>query len=161
MLSSGPAAADGDADGERQTLRGLVGFEILVEEMSVDIERLGLYSADIYNDVARHLDQAGIRVLTHAQREKYAKTGTLYVRVSTLHDRIGRYFFCLELQVRQRVQLRTDDRRVDAWTWETPTRITVVADDKVQEILEVIRTEVKKFIADYRGANAEKAQRSP
>ena len=134
-------------------LSGITGIEVLVDELSPDIESLGLQTHRIANAVEDQVRHAGIRIFTRRDRQKDSKGAALFVRVNTQHDRIGRYFFCLELQVKRSVNIEGIETPIEAWVWETPTRITAVADDKVKEIGPMIQKEVQTFLQDYRSVN--------
>ena len=64
LLVAATAATALDTQGTRETLRGLEGVEVLVENLSPEVERDGIDKTTIKTDVELKLRQTGIKVLT-------------------------------------------------------------------------------------------------
>ncbi|HEY6084255.1 MAG TPA: hypothetical protein VIU63_02600 [Nitrospira sp.] len=155
LMAAVPLHAESPAEvSERESLKGIGGMEVLVEPLNVELETLGLEALAIQNTIRHHLQKAGINVLTEHERLATQTAAVLAVRVDALHDRIGRYFYCIDLLFTQRVRLKgkgTPD--ASAVTWMKPGGIGLIADDKVKQIEGQILHKVDQFIKDYLAAN--------
>jgi hypothetical protein len=58
-----------DTEDTRATLRGVEGVLVVVEDLGDDVEQAGLTRQQLQTDVELRVRQAGIRVLTRAERE--------------------------------------------------------------------------------------------
>ncbi|HKC95072.1 MAG TPA: hypothetical protein VKB81_13730, partial [Nitrospira sp.] len=96
----------------------------------------------------------GVHVLTEHERLATTTAAMLVVRVDALHDRIGRYFYCVDLLLTQRVRLRGQaSPDVSAVTWMRPGGIALVADDNVRHIQTQVFRRVDEFVKDYLAEN--------
>ena len=69
LIASTPSHAEQPAEvPERESLRGLVGMEVLVEPLNIEIEQLGLQTVKLQSDIKQRLQKAGVRVLTEHER---------------------------------------------------------------------------------------------
>src|SRR2546430_1281063 len=59
---------------QRETLKGLSGVGVLVENLRADVEAEGLRKADILTDVELRLRKNGIKVLTGTEQSKAPAT---------------------------------------------------------------------------------------
>ena len=142
---------------ERQSLRGLNGVEVLVEPFDSDIEQLGLSTDKIQQDIRQRLEKAGVKVLTERERLATPTAAVLIVRVDTLHDRIGRYFYSTDLLLAQRVKLETHDApEVTAVTWKKLGVVSTIADDNLKHLEDQVLRKVDQFIKDYLAVNPDK-----
>jgi hypothetical protein len=139
---------------ERESLKGLTGIEVMVEPLNIEVERLGLETLKLQHDIRHRLQQAGVHVLTEHERLATTTAAMLVVRVDALHDRIGRYFYCIDLLLTQRVRLRSQSAPdVSAVTWMRPGGIALVADDNVRHIQNQVFRKVDEFVRDYLAEN--------
>lgn len=154
-LSSLPLQAEEPKEvPERESLKGLTGIEVMVEPLNIEVERLGLETLKLQHDIRHRLQQAGVHVLTERERLATTTAAMLVVRVDALHDRIGRYFYCIDLLLTQRVQLRGQAAPdVSAVTWMRPGGIALVADDNVRHIQNQVFRKVDEFVRDYLAEN--------
>lgn len=144
---------------QRESLRGLVGVEVLVEPFAIEIEELGLHTPRLYHEIKQRLQKAGISVLTERERLATPAAAMLSVRVDALHDRIGRYFYSTELFLSQRVRLEGNEvSELFAATWRKPGAIGVVADDNIKHLEKQMIHKVDEFIKDYLVANPDKSK---
>jgi len=135
----------------RESLKGLVGLAVLVEPLNIEIEHLGLHTSALQQDIRHRLQKAGLRVVTDGQRPP---SPLLIVRVDARHDRIGRYFYSIDLLVTQRVHLdRHAKDELSAATWINLGGIGSVADDDVKQIHEQVLRKIDQFIRDVLEAN--------
>jgi hypothetical protein len=70
LLLASTGAQGGDTEGERATLRGLDGVQVVVEDLQPDVERNGLTRQQLQTDVELRLRKAGIRVLTEQELDR-------------------------------------------------------------------------------------------
>jgi len=154
-LSSLPLQAEEPKEvPERESLKGLTGIEVMVEPLNIEVERLGLETLKLQHDIRHRLQQAGVHVLTEHERLATTTAAMLVVRVDALHDRIGRYFYCVDLLLTQRVRLRGQaSPDVSAVTWMRPGGIALVADDNVRHIQNQVFRRVDEFVKDYLAEN--------
>lgn len=155
LAGGAPAWADTETDHPgRDSLRGLPGLEVIADELSPDVFDAGLRPSEIEEAARERLRKAGVPLLGRKDRLKTEPAAALVIRVNTLHDKIGRYFLCVELELRQRVRLlREDDTQVTAVTWTMPTLITVVADDNLKQIRDIVARKADQFAKEYAAAN--------
>ena len=142
---------------ERESLRGLVGMEVLVEPLDIEIEQLGLQTLRLQSDVRQRLEKAGIKVLTEHERLATPTEAMLIVHVDTLHDRIGRYFYTTDLFLTQRVRLKgrvASD--LSAVTWMKLGTLGAIADDNVKHLEDHVLRKVDQFIKDYLAVNPDR-----
>jgi hypothetical protein len=152
-----PVQAEESIAPERESLKGVVGVEIVVEPLNIEIERLGLETLKLQQDIRHRLQQAGVRVLAEHERLATSTAAMLMVRVDALHDRIGRYFYCFDLLLTQRVRLKgRDSSDVSAVTWSKSGGIALIADDNVRHIQDQVMRRVDQFIKDYFVVNPKK-----
>jgi len=141
---------------ERETLRGLKGFYVLVEELRADIVRAGLTKKILQTDVELKLRKAGIRVLLTKDEMQY-----LYIRVTamdlkaeTQHEPIAQrgFLYLVDATFRQGVILSRNRsiKLPGATTWES-SLFGISAD--LRGIREVVSDLVDEFMNDYLAVN--------
>jgi len=138
----------------RESLRGLIGVEIFVEPVPIEIEQSGLQTVTLQREIKERLHKAGIRALTERERLGSPPAPMLIVHLHALHDRIGRYFYSMDLLLTQRVRLKdqiTSD--MSAVTWFKLGEIGTVADDNVKHIRDQVLHKVDQFIKDFHAVN--------
>ena len=139
---------------ERESLRGLRGLEVLVEPFNIEIEGLGLQAVKLHSDIGQRLQKAGLKVLTERERLATPTAAMLVVRLDAAHDRIGRYFYSIDLFLTQRVRLEGNvASELSAVTWMKPGGIGIVADDNVKHFEDQVLRKVDEFIKDYLAVN--------
>ena len=144
-------------EAERESLRGLTGVEVLVDQVDSEIQQVGLSAAKLQQDVRQRLHKAGVKVLTERERLANPATAALIVRLETLHDRIGRYFYTTDLLLGQRVKLETHGTlEISAVTWKKLGTVGTIADDNVKHLEDQVLRKVDQFIKDYLGVNPER-----
>jgi hypothetical protein len=155
LCVAAPAWAEGAAEQQgRESLRGLPGLEVIVDELSPDVQDAGLRPSEIEEAARERLRKGGVPLLGRKDRLKTAPAAALIIRVNTLHDKIGRYFLCVELELRQRVRLmRDEEAQVTAVTWSPPALITAVPDDNLKQIRDIVARKADQFAKDYAAVN--------
>lgn len=144
-------------EAERESLRGLAGIEVVVDQLDTEIEQVGLSAAKLQQDVRQRLQKAGVKVLNERERVATPATGVLLIRLETLHDRIGRYFYTMDLLLAQRVKLENrPELEFSAVTWKKLGTVSTIADDNVKHLEDQVLRKVDQFIKDYLAVNQEK-----
>ncbi|MCE9536938.1 MAG: hypothetical protein K8R65_11095 [Nitrospirae bacterium] len=142
---------------ERELLRGLSGVEVLVEPFSLDFEEGGLQTMTLQNDIRQRLQRAGVKVFTERERLSAQAGALLVVRLDAVHDRSGRYFYSIDLLLKQRVRSGGHDApELSAATWMKSGGIGIVADDNVKYVEDRVRRKVDEFIKDYQAVNLDR-----
>ncbi len=138
----------------RDTLRGLNGVHVVVEELRPEAVKDGLSKDAIEERVVQRLWDAGIRVLMEDQWTIAAGAPYLYLNVNAVKSR-DLYVYAVDLQLNQTVKLeRLPTVAVAATTWATGCRVGAVSADSVGVLAQVAAQSVDRFIEDYRAANS-------
>lgn len=154
------ASAQTFLDGQRESLRGLKGVELVMEVINPEAERKGLTRSQLQTDVELRLRKAGIKVLTRQERLKTPGYPFLYVNVSTVKTPEtlggllgGLYGYSISVELREKVILaRNRSIETYAATWSKGVVGTVGA-DKLRSVREGVGDLVDEFINDYLAMN--------
>jgi len=162
VLASTPSLAEQSTEAsERESLKGVTGVEVRVDPLDVEVEQLGLQTDTLQKEIKQRLQKAGVNVLTERERLKSPTAATLVIRVDTLHDRIGRYFYTIDVFVTQRVRLEGQaSGELSAVTWMKFGSIGTVADDNLKHIETKILQKSDQFIKDYLAVNPDRKGKS-
>ena len=134
----------------RDTLRGLPGVEVAVENLEDDVERDGLTGVAIKSDVEQRLRARGILVYASQKANPSDAKAFLYVHVTSV-KLAPQDLYAIGVQVHLRQTMRslvTASNVVDAMTWDAndlivlPVRSVTSARTTIQEL-------VDKFIDDW------------
>ena len=141
--------------GERESLAGLGGVYVLVEDMAPDVERNGLTRSTLQTDVEVKLRQAGIRVLTEAERAVAPGSPFLYLRVATMKsDGVGLYAVDIDLELNQEVRLTRNPAITSlARTWSAGGWVGIIGSRNLSRVRDTVRDAVDQFLNDYLAAN--------
>jgi len=138
---------------EIESLRGLKGVGVKVENVAHDTEVTGLRTSQIRADVELELRKAGIRVY-ESKEELLRIPGLplLVVGVETRSFGVG-FFYILRLEFVQYVTLsRKKQISLMARTWHRMGQ-GAVESSKVQGIRENLRNFINSFISDFLAVN--------
>ncbi|MHC4571667.1 MAG: hypothetical protein ACYS0C_06290 [Planctomycetota bacterium] len=104
---------------ERNSLVGLKGVGVVIEELSAKAERYGLSREQIRNQVERHLRKHGIKVLCEEERLLAAGRPHLYITVKPLiGEKYGMCAIAYDVSLKQDVRLvREPSKKCVATTW--------------------------------------------
>jgi hypothetical protein len=147
----------------QDSLRGLEGVEVLVEELKDDLENYNVTSIQIQTDVESRLRTAGIKVLSKEENERLQplRKPYLYLRINSVKapgKREG-LFFNIEIALNQQVfireQLKTFKISCFAPTWYK-TFLGVAGWKNISEIRDLVQGLTDKFIEAYQAANQNK-----
>ena len=134
----------------RDTLRGLPGVEVLVEQLQAELERGGFTSSGIKADVERQLRTAGIRVYaTQAENPSPAKA-YLYVNINAMAlPRGAGYAVAVQLHLRQTLRsLVTSSNVVNAMTWYAQNLVSAPG-TSLQNVRGELQIYVGQFVQDW------------
>jgi len=151
LTSSSFAFAEYYTD-QKETLRGLTGVFVLIENLDPEIEKDGLTRSQIRTDVELKLRLAGIKVLSKEERLKSPGMPYLYVHTNIfkMEDIIG-YVYSISVLLTQTVLLERDMKNSSfADTWKT-AYVGITSD--LENIRMKIKGRVDKFINDYLAVN--------
>ncbi len=155
-----------DTNEKRETLRGLTGLAVLVEEVSRDLERAGLSRSQLQTDAELRLRKAGIRVLTPEEALATAGGPFLYINVSggrvrsedgfLFHGSLLGYGVCIRVSLHQEVRLARDPAvtAYDAETWSSDGILQMVDVSSLRLIRESVADQVDQFINAYLAVNS-------
>jgi hypothetical protein len=113
-----------DAEASRETLKGLPGFYVLIEELNPNIAKYAsvqknqISTQALKNQVENRLRAAGIRVLSWDEMMKLPERPMLYVRVNTHEYEKFWYAYDIRVEVRQLVNLASrPEKPIIGCTW--------------------------------------------
>jgi len=155
---------EGAHKSDRQSLVGLPGVYVLVEETHPDVKRDGLTKTTLRTDVELHLRQGGIRIMT--KEESFSAPGApyLYLNINTVKfkDEPGWYAYSIDLELTQGVRLdRKPSIPLNAITWNARGSVGVVGARQLRTVRQYVRDMVDQFINDYLAANPKKERLPP
>ena len=138
---------------EVRSLRGLPGVEVVVENLTEDLQALGLSGEQLRGEVESRLRESGIRVLTSDDRAPGRPW--LYFRVLALKSsNVPLVSFFVTVQLRQDVTLdRNPDFHVGASTWDLRAGGLAGVSAIVSALHTTTQDLVDRFSADFLTAN--------
>ncbi len=143
-----------EADGS-ETLAGLDGVHIVVEDVDVDLEREGITSAVLEEIVEEMLARAGIRIFSGAELVDVPGQPLLYLQVGADRHRGGALAYIVRIELCQWVALARDsDREAMAVTWTIAGVWAADPEELVEGVLESVREGVERFVTAFLAANA-------
>jgi len=147
-----------DSEPNRQTLRGLQGVKVLVEDLGSDIERLGLTKAQLTVDTETKLRKAGIKVLTQEECLQTPGEPYLYVNININTGKPGddKYSYSIDIGVIQNVLLQRDPRTKSySVTWSTGG-VGIVEKESVGSLRTSVDEVVNLFVTAFDSVNPKK-----
>ncbi len=146
-MRRGPAAASGDSELSRATLKGLTGVEMLIGGFGDDSRRAGFDETAFQTAAELKLRLAGINVFTDEQKHA---TPVLYVNVNTLATEAKRSAsFSIRLELWQLVRLWRNRERAYAATWSTDA----VGNGEAAFVLENFKEQMDEFLNAWLSVN--------
>lgn len=147
-----PCAYSVDDEYTRETLRGLKGVYVVVEDLGGEIEKAGLTKAQILTDMELKLRMAGIKVLSREDWLKETGMPHLYVNCSVLLVSTSSFVFHITVSLKQQVYLSRGMKVVYAGTtWKSPGIIGI--NPRVEEVRNYIKDQIDIFINAYLSVN--------
>ena len=139
---------------EIESLRGLQGVRVVVENIHPEAERDGLTRSQLQVVVELELRKAGIKVLTEEEQSSTPGSPFLYVNVTAVRRKASViYGYSISVELCQVVVLYRDQSiMITTTTWWSGVVGTVGA-PKLQDISDSVKEKVDVFINDYLTVN--------
>jgi hypothetical protein len=156
FLLAVPALSDDEY--ERQSLVGLKGVALLVEELGAEAEKAGLSRSTFQTDVELKLRQAGIRILSVEEQITTPGAPYLYLNVNVLKLQSG-YVYDAGLFLRQSVFLAPAPKTLilAATTWQALGVTGTIGPNNLGRIREKVKDLVDQFLNAYLAANPKRS----
>jgi len=140
--------------GSRESLRGISGIGVIVEEISPDASADGLSQDAIRTAAELILRSKGIRVLTNIDRTRLGSAPYLYININTLKEELGVYAYAVNVDLKQVVGLLSM-KGAQAWgaTWSASVVGAVGEANMRQIIADGVEPLVNDFARDYLSVN--------
>jgi hypothetical protein len=140
--------------GSRESLRGISGVGVVVEDIGSDASADGLSQDAIRTAAELILRSKGIKVLTSVERTRLGSAPYLYVNVNTLKEELGLYAYAVNVDLKQVVGLLSI-KNARAWgaTWSASVIGAVGETNLRQIIVDAVEPLVKDFANDFLLAN--------
>jgi hypothetical protein len=140
--------------GSRESLRGILGLGVVVEDISPDASAGGLSEDAIRTVAERTLRSKGIRILTNTERMRSGSTPYLYINVNTLKEELGLYAYAVNVDLKQIVGLLSIKGK-QAWgaTWSASVVGMVREESLSQVIADGVEPLVQDFANDFLSVN--------
>ena len=137
----------------QDTLRGLKGVMVFIEEIEPDVENHGLTKVLLKRKVESRLRQADIPVLTRDEAFNMPGKPYLYLSLTTHNTGIGLYSYSIRIEFNQDVCIiREPSIRAGATTWVANV-VGIVGAANLPAVTEDVIVLTDKFIHDYLAAN--------
>jgi hypothetical protein len=141
------------------TLKGIKGVGVVVEDLRSDIEAAGLHEADVRTDVELKLRLAGIKVLTNGGALKQPGFPQLYINVNMMMGQglaSGIVAYHLSVALKQGVILARDSS-INTWisTWQSDA-VGYGGTGTLPKLRDNIKDMADKFINAYLSVNPPK-----
>ena len=122
LLMNGSAAFAVDSAATRETLKGLQGVYVIVEEMQPNIQKYalkpGLTKEQLQKDIELRLKEKGIKTLSRDEWVKTPGKPVLYVSVNTHETEKYQYAYDIKIELQQVVKMETNPKiNALAATW--------------------------------------------
>lgn len=140
--------------GSGESLRGISGIGVIVEEISSDASADGLSQDAIRTAAELILRSKGIRVLTNIDRTRLGSAPYLYININTLKEELGLYAYAVNVDLKQVVGLLSM-KGAQAWgaTWSASVVGAVGEANMRQIIADGVEPLVNDFARDYLSVN--------
>ncbi|HEY6261241.1 MAG TPA: hypothetical protein VIW47_06595 [Nitrospiraceae bacterium] len=140
---------------QRESLRGLQGVEVVIEDIKPDAQADGLSQESLRAAVELILRSRGIRVLTQSERSDMPAQPSLSVHLVTDKHSSGQYSFNARVELRQAVSLVSRPQHIVlAPTWSTPDMFRTVGQQNLRLwIINSIEPLVREFVDDFRAVH--------
>jgi hypothetical protein len=137
---------------ERESLMGLRGIQVVIEDIDEDPRAEGLSKDRIRTTVERVLRSSGIPLLQ--DQDAVTSRAWLHVQVGTLKDVSGRYAYMIRVFLRQKVFLEDGPSyAISAITWESPIVIGTIRGSNLRQLVVTTEEKTKEFATDFLAQN--------
>lgn len=148
-----------DADVSRETLKGLTGFYVLIEELNpniakyANVQKNNISTQQLKSQVENRLQKAGIRVLSWDEMMKTSERPMLYVSVNTHEYEKFWYAYDIRVEVRQLVTLVSrPGKTISGATWSV-NMTGVMNIGQLQTLYDNLGVLLDRFIQAYKKVN--------
>ncbi len=143
-----------------ESLKGLIGVEVLIEELNPDLENFNLTMIQIQSNVESRLRKAGVQVLSKEENEKVQplRKPYLYIRINSckLTSRKESIAFTVGMALNQQMVLRGypdfKSKCFYAPTWYMSS-VGAAGRKNILEVIDTVEDLTEKFINAYLTAN--------
>lgn len=162
-ISVAGIADESDDAYRREPLRGLMGVQVVVEEIGRDLKNAGISEDAIKTKVELRLRTSGIRVLSEEERQATLGRPYLYVNVTSIvgdrdSDGDPLMFACsIDVSLSEDCTLLRFPLSQSAETWEC-RGVGVVGSQKARGVYDLVLEYVDGFCNDYLAANPKEAK---
>jgi hypothetical protein len=137
----------------KDTLCGLKGVMVFIENIDTDVENHGLTKSLVKNEVESRLRQADIPVLTADEAFNMPGKPYLYLNLTTHNTGIELYSYSIRIELNQDVSMiREPSIRSSATTW-IANMVGIVGVGNLPAVTEDVSQLTNQFIRDYLAAN--------
>lgn len=142
------------AQGRSDSMKGLIGVHVIVQQPSEEAEKDGLTKASIQTDVEVKLRVAGIRVLTREETLKAPGSPYIYVNVDAMRNSsFPFYAYNIRVELFQEVEsVVRPGVMISSITWQN-TRVGTVGANNLRQVRDDLKDDVDRFVNDWLTAN--------
>ena len=148
-----PMVGHAASQAQRESLRGLDGVYVLVEDLNDDTKRAGLTVAQIKTDVELKLRKVGIRITTREERLTEEGSPHLYVNVNVVGSQ-QYYAYNISVSLKQSVYLQRNFLLIRVPTWTTGGAGKASSRSIREDARKNLGDFVDRFINDYLAVNS-------
>jgi hypothetical protein len=142
---SGGRSWAGDSELDRATLRGLQGVDVIVKDLKPEVERAGLTRQQLQTAVEWQLQQAGIPLLTSAERVQVPGKPFLAVQVHVVPRADGLLAaYAITVELYQVASLETEACKATVSTWSVGATGSIGI-----PLLDTLRDSVKDYVDQF------------
>jgi|GEM_PF-847683 len=137
----------------RQTLCGLKGVMVFIEDIDSDVEKHGLTKSLLKDQVESKLRQADIPVLTANEAFNMPGRPYLYLNLTTHDTGVELYSYSIRIELNQDVSMIRDPSiQASATTWIANV-VGIVGAQNLPAVTEDVTQLTNQFVRDYLAAN--------
>ena len=157
LLGAAPAAAQMYVTTGKDTLRGLPGVEVVVDELPEELRAAGHSAQGLRTAIAARLRKAGLTVFASQKANTSDAKPYLYVLLNGFPiPGETTYAMSVQVQVRQTVRsVVTSSSIVDAVTWDSHD-VVGVPTKELPRVTDVVLEHVERFVRDWTSTRQEK-----
>jgi len=133
-------------DDERERLTDIREINVIVEELTEDVETAGLTRRMLENTIEQQLQDRGVPLGNSPQ------AADLYVNVATFKGSTGLYAFCIRVSVQQLVTIEGNQLRAFVDTWDRAS-VGTVGVGNFSQVEQVVLQIVATFSDDFLSVN--------
>jgi hypothetical protein len=138
---------------DRELLRGLDGFRLVVDRIRPDVERDGLFRSTLREDMELRLRMGGVKVLSEEEADKNPDAPCLYLYLDALKCSLG-YVYKIRLSLMEPVKLVRNNAKVSATVLRIPDELGITSN--LSEIRDAADEFVDEFVKAWKAVNPKK-----